>query len=136
MASNLTSGPLVYLTMKNGPIVTQVVGLCLMALALLLTFALPDVRKRNDEETDSGNRDTTSASFQLSVASIASTAGLIFRDLFWNNLLLGFLLASQLLTTIGGQEVAIRLQYVTRRYGWTWGEVSCTTGDTRQAHVH
>jgi hypothetical protein len=106
-----------------------------MGLALVLTFALPDVRKRNDEQTDSGNRNTTSADFQLSLGSIASNARLVFRELFWNNILLGFLLVSQLLTTIGGQEVGIRLQYVTKRYGWTWGEVGCTNKPAVHAFV-
>lgn len=125
MVANLSSGPLVYLAMKKGPIVTQCIGICLMSLAFVFTLALPDAQKGKREAVIASSRETTSASFRQMLSLITTNARQIFFELFWNNLQLGFLLASQLLTTIGGQEVSLRLQYVTKRYGWTWGEVSC-----------
>ena len=106
--------------MKVGPIFTQSISVGCLAVGSLLVLALPGdisapTKKKDDEDS------TPSPPYKPS--SIAKQASLIIQRLFRNNVQLGFLLFSLLFTMVGAYESAIRLQYSTDRYGYTWGEV-------------
>ena len=95
-----------------GPIFTQSISVGCLAVGSLLVLALPGdisapTKKKDDEDS------TPSPPYKPS--SIAKQASLIIQ--------LGFLLFSLLFTMVGAYESAIRLQYSTDRYGYTWGEV-------------
>lgn len=111
--------------MKVGPVFTQSIAVAALVGALLLVLALPgdiSTPHKKDEHRDGTEAEAEAEATQDS-SGILNHAAMVVKRLFRDNVQLGLLLFSLLFTMIGAHESIIRLQYSTKRYGYTWGEV-------------
>jgi hypothetical protein len=136
----LLSGPFAYALMSLNVWLQAIVGLICYALALLLSLCIPgrpnighhhlnspqeneaispvinDAGHDSQPKQATGLLDRFLADGQLLASAIV--------QLLWNNRPVALLLLTFLLTTLGRYAQEILLQYVTKRYGWTWSQAS------------
>ena len=133
IVASFAGAPAAYLAMKaGGPVLTQGLGVAGLALSFVFSLALPNIKisKKAKQEESAATESTmpeslsTSSRIRQHISDYAKQASHMFRTLFWNNIQVGMLLGSIVFVTLGVWETAIRLQYATKRYGWSWGEVS------------
>ncbi len=123
IAASFASGPIGYFAMKISPVFTMALGIGGLAIQLLLTLFLPNKLPGHTGSQDNDNdADTTDGALSHAMKTLKQVA-LMFRALFWEDLHVALLFCSIMLTTLGGWEAIIRLQYATKRYEWSWGEV-------------
>lgn len=111
---------------------TVYVGLSILFLAVLFAICLPETLKRTNPSDDyyyqysEGNLSTKTTNLTTRDLLPKIRASLLrcrefLRLLLRTNLLM--LLASILLTTFGRDAQTVLMQYVTVKFGWSWGEV-------------
>ncbi len=107
--------------MKRGPAFTQALGIILCAFAGILCLAFP--RDLIRERSQHGENATQLAQSIRHPLALLKKAALNTKKIFTENVQIGALLVGLVFTTIGMFEGPIRLQYATKRYGWSWSEV-------------
>ena len=109
--------------MARGPLFTQLVGLGIIAGLVPLSLAFPsDIGKtpsspKYDATDGDDSRETAPPS--LWKQGVAIIRDMLYRDWQLTLILIGFMF-----TVLGRYEVILRFQYATKRYGWSWGDVS------------
>ncbi|KAM7190719.1 Major facilitator superfamily domain containing protein [Naviculisporaceae sp. PSN 640] len=131
-AGAIIAPPATYYLMKVlGDWTTIYIGLSILVLATLFASCLPETLKTKNQDDHGPNPFENTSKLDLKPEQLISkiqTSLLRFRDflkLLHTNLLL--LLTSILLTTFGRDAQTVLLQYVTVKFGWSWGEAGLIT---------
>jgi hypothetical protein len=109
--------------MTRGPLFSQLVGLGIIAGLVPLSLAFPSeigktvLSPKNDATDGDDLRQTASPS--LWKQGVVIVRDMLYRDWQLTVILIGFMF-----TVLGRYEVILRFQYATKRYGWSWGDVS------------
>ncbi|KAJ6790060.1 hypothetical protein PWT90_03971 [Aphanocladium album] len=115
------SGPVTYfLVGRGGPAWAQIGGVTLIALMIVPGFALP----RKLSNTPLVTEEPEQVSIKARVADVARSTTSTLRLIFVHNLQLTLLLGGIIFTTLGAYEATFRLQYATKRFGWSWADAS------------
>ncbi|OAA40485.1 Major facilitator superfamily transporter [Beauveria brongniartii RCEF 3172] len=122
------TGPAVYFIMsRGGPVAAQGVGVLLVGLMMIPGFAMP--RKLPNTPlvatspcSSSTTTTTTITTLKARAVDVLSSAASTLRLVFGHSLPLTLLLGGVVFTTLGAYETTFRLQYATKRFGWTWAE--------------
>jgi hypothetical protein len=125
LAGQLIAAPLTYIAMSYSDWFAVFVGFVGLAASTLATLVAPDTHGMSS--TDSEVQDTFSELPQIGLrARAASTlqhAAVAVRSVFWDSKQLGLLLSTYLFTSLSKNMPVILMQYVTKRFQWTWAEV-------------
>ncbi|KAM3441646.1 hypothetical protein MY4824_001424 [Beauveria thailandica] len=122
------TGPAVYFIMsRGGPVAAQGVGVLLLGLMMIPGFAMPRKLPNTPLVTtspfsSSTTTTTTIATIKARAVDVLASAASTLRLVFGYNLPLTLLLGGVVFTTLGAYETTFRLQYATKRFGWTWAE--------------
>ncbi|KAM3563917.1 hypothetical protein MY1884_001038 [Beauveria asiatica] len=120
------TGPAVYFIMsRGGPVAAQGVGVLLLGLMMIPGFAMPRKLPNTPLVTTSpfsSSTTTTIATIKARAVDVLASAASTLRLVFGHNLPLTLLLGGVVFTTLGAYETTFRLQYATKRFGWTWAE--------------
>ncbi|EGX95999.1 Major facilitator superfamily transporter [Cordyceps militaris CM01] len=128
------TGPAVYFIMSRaGPVGAQTVGVLLIALMTIPGFAMP--RKLRNTPFVTSPSFPESASFTSRVVDVFTTTTSTLRLVFGHNLPLTLLLGGVVFTTLGAYETTFRLQYATKRFGWTWAEAGLLSSVVSAANL-
>ncbi|KGQ08184.1 hypothetical protein BBAD15_g6490 [Beauveria bassiana D1-5] len=118
------TGPAVYFIMsRGGPVAAQGVGVLLLGLMMIPGFAMP--RKLPNTPlvaSPSSSSSSTSTSIKARAVDVLANTASTLRLVFGHSLPLTLLLSGVVFTTLGAYETTFRLQYATKRFGWTWAE--------------
>ncbi|OAA54664.1 Major facilitator superfamily transporter [Cordyceps fumosorosea ARSEF 2679] len=133
------TGPVVYFVMsRGGPVAAQTVGVALLGLMAIPGFAMPR-RLRNTPAPSSSSSSSSSSpptSIRARVADVVASAATTLRLVFLGpDLLLTLLLGSVVFTTLGAYETTFRLQYATKRFGWTWAQAGLLSSVASAANL-
>lgn len=113
-------GPLGYFLMSRlGPVWTQSIGVGMIAMMIVLGFAMP-----HNTPPSVAKSEAEQVSIIARVTGVVKSTALALRHVFGRNLQLTFLLGGMAFTTLGAYERTFRLQYATKRFGWTWAQAS------------
>jgi hypothetical protein len=123
----LIASPTVYFLMRINPWLPILLGLGGIIFSLSVSLFLPDTRDRgNPRDVYESNSEEVTPPMELFVqwrTEAKALTSMGFLNCVWGQgqtmLLLTFLL-----TTLGRYAQEILLQYVTKRYGWSWSQVS------------
>lgn len=109
-------------------------GFGIICFSFLAVLAMPETRgneiaAENTQDTD-GDAEAPVAGGFLTLHWLRSRLSAAFQELatsarilFWNNKSLGLLLGSFVFTTLGRYASTILMQYVAKRFGWSWSQV-------------
>lgn len=115
------TGPVTYFVMSRaGPVWVQFTGAALIGLMAIPGFLLPHKLPNTPAVADS---DTIRFNVRERVTEVFNTTVATLRRVFGHNLQLSLLLSGVMFTTLGTYETTFRLQYATKRFGWTWAQV-------------
>ncbi|KAJ3494687.1 hypothetical protein NLG97_g3923 [Lecanicillium saksenae] len=115
------TGPVGYfLVSRGGPVWAQVAGVAIIASMIIPGFALP----RKLSNTPLVAEESEHLSIKARVTDLVNTTTSTLRLIFVHNLRLTLLLIGVMFTTLGAYEVTFRLQYATKRFGWTWAKAN------------
>lgn len=117
-------------------------GSVLLCLTLPIAMFLPETRsaavvKQAEAARKAGADDVAAAGHSWwdarpALVSMWQQMAMINRVLFVENPRVGLLLSSTVFFTVGKSVVMIMLQYVSKRFGWSWAKVS--SGTCRKMH--
>ncbi|KAJ3498540.1 hypothetical protein NLG97_g1033 [Lecanicillium saksenae] len=117
----LLGGFVVYWAMNIGPVFTQSLGCIGFAVETLFAFTLPRGLATGEPVKQTDSEASAWEAIRHGFSGIKDGVG-GFGRLFSRNRQLGLLLFSLIISTIGLRQSGIRQQYVTHRYGWSWGK--------------
>jgi hypothetical protein len=125
IGSQLLASPLVYLLLNINTWLPMYCGLGCLWLAAILAMFLPRIFAESQYQTHSDTSLPTKIESQGQTAreqlmAIGTTAMWFARG----NILVTVLLLTYLVTTLGRLAQDILLQYITKRYGWSWAQAS------------
>lgn len=132
MIAGMLANPLAYIIMKASPWLSIYLGLLILALCIILCFALPETRKErpltevtSDHSEQQGNHvGVLHNSLEQARAGVRQLGNFLLR--LAREERQGFtLLLSLLLTTFGKDAGLMLMQYITVKFHWEWSEVSC-----------
>lgn len=135
-ACSLVASPLTYFMMNEmGAWFTLIFGFALMTLAIPIAAFVPETRPaavvRRAETAckiaETNSRIDNHSPRWISRSYVRSTwqhLSLINRTLFAGNPTVGLLISSTIFITVGKSVVIMLLQYVAKRFGWSWSKVS------------
>lgn len=122
MSIAFLTGPAVYFIMSRaGPVGAQVTGVALLALMAIPGFAMPRKLRNTPLVADSPVA-AQQLSLKTRVADVFRSVAATLRLVFGHSLPLTLLLGGVVFTQLGAYEITFRLQYATKRFGWTWAE--------------
>ncbi|KAM3507962.1 hypothetical protein MY10362_001465 [Beauveria mimosiformis] len=120
------TGPAVYFIMsRGGPVAAQGVGVLLLGLMMIPGFAMPRKLPNTPLVTtspSSSSTTTTITTIKARAVDVLASAASTLRLVFGHSLPLTLLLGGVVFTTLGAYVTTFRLQYATKRFGWTWAE--------------
>ncbi|KAJ6781210.1 hypothetical protein PWT90_10566 [Aphanocladium album] len=119
----MIGGFIVYWAMSIGPVFAQTLGCIGFAAETLLAFTLPRGLATGEPVQPADSEASGWEAIRHGFSGIKDGV-MGFGKLFSRNRQLGLLLFSLIISTIGARQSAIRQQYVTHRYGWSWGKAS------------
>ncbi|KAJ3487537.1 hypothetical protein NLG97_g6395 [Lecanicillium saksenae] len=130
---SLVASPLTYLAIHLGGTWFAVyLGFTLVALSIPLSALLPETRcaaavrraqvYQAAERESTANKDSSSWALRPILHSARQKLALIKHTVFASNPTVGILILSTLFFTLGKSVFMMLLQYVTKRFGWTWAE--------------
>jgi hypothetical protein len=106
------------------------IGFGCVVASVLATFVTPETSgMRPPDGTDEGqppDDDVLSpapAGLWAHAVNTLKQQAISFRSLFWDNKHVGLLLSTFLFTSIGKSIPLILMQYITKRFHWSWAEV-------------
>lgn len=129
LLGELIAGPTAFFLMQISDWLSVAVGWGCVTVALIVSLLLPDTlnhRESSQQDADETSGATTKGStgfmarLRLEVESLAS----LELHSVWGKGQSFLLLLTFLLTSLGRYAQEILLQYVTKRYGWEWSQVS------------
>jgi hypothetical protein len=144
-AGQLLSSPIVYVTMKQDVWLPVYLGFGLFGLATVLSIIIPSKApepkwqsQTTDTSDDDLDRDAGGVTASDGAAKPGRGLGVWARDLVmqigtalhwaaYDNRPIGLMLLSLLITMTAKYAAALELQYITKRYNWSWEEVSTNT---------
>lgn len=110
---------------RAGPIGAQVTGVAILALMMIPSFSMPRKLRNTPlvvEDAASSGEARPPLSIRAGVADVFRSAATTLRLAFGHSLPLTLLLCGVVFTQLGAYETTFRLQYATKRFGWTWAE--------------
>lgn len=116
------ASPLVYLLMERSLWLPIYLGLGCLVVATIGPVFLPETLSRRPRSQAPESRQPP-VSWLKAVRQETKKLGEAMRWLTWGNWKVAVLLCTFLLTTLGRFAQEILLQYVTRRYQWSWSKV-------------
>ncbi|OAA72852.1 Major facilitator superfamily transporter [Akanthomyces lecanii RCEF 1005] len=129
------TGPAVYFIMSRaGPVGAQVTGVVLIGLMTIPGFAMPR-KLRNTPLVADAPPSAQQSSVMARVADVFRSAAATLRLVFGHNLPLTLLLGGVVFTQLGAYEITFRLQYATKRFGWTWAEAGLLSSVAAAANL-
>ncbi|KAJ5667403.1 MFS transporter [Penicillium longicatenatum] len=131
LVGKLVGSPLTYAAMSHGNWFAVYIGMGFLSAATLATFSLPSTDSirpmQSSDEDNSSDPDKSSPDLHKDFFdSVKKTIALI-RIMFWENKQLGLLLSTFLFTSLGKSVPTILMQYMTKRFQWTWAEMFVVT---------
>ncbi|XWW96069.1 hypothetical protein V2A60_004039 [Cordyceps javanica] len=138
------TGPAVYFIMNRaGPVGTQAVGVLLIALMTIPGFAMPRKLRNTPLVAAAGGLGAPGAGgaggffslLRVRAAEVAASAAAALRLMFGHNLQLTLLLGGVVFTSLGAYETTFRLQYATKRFGWSWARAGLLSSVVAAANL-
>lgn len=136
MIADLVSKPITYLAMQKSIWFSIYLGysflvICLVSVAVLPSILMklgkfePTTQEQEPEHVEEYSLKTSPlAALRQHVSSGVGQIADSFRFLFWDNKKLGLVLLSIMFTTLGKGAGLLLLQYITKRFGWDWSQVT------------
>ncbi|OAA38902.1 Major facilitator superfamily domain, general substrate transporter [Metarhizium rileyi] len=122
LGSQLIASPLVYLLIRVDTWLPMYCGLACLWLATAVVFSVPRMLVKNHRRVKGREPDklrvTTARTTRQRLVDIGKAAVWFARG----NILVTVLLLTFLVTSLGRLAQEILLQYITKRYGWSWSE--------------
>ncbi|KAB5551178.1 putative MFS transporter [Coniochaeta sp. 2T2.1] len=123
VGGELIASPLVYFLMEVDIWLCIYIGLSCLVLGTGLTFLLPETLPRQ-QLSRPPPEDTASPPWHDTVRSELANLGQAVSWVLWRDWRVALLLCTLFVTTLGRFAHEILLQYVTKRYGWSWAQAS------------
>ncbi|KAK1564011.1 major facilitator superfamily domain-containing protein [Colletotrichum navitas] len=121
VGGELIASPLVYFLMKIDAWLPIYTGLGCLVLGTVVSLMLPETLSR--EPRYRPTETTQSLPWHHPIRSELEKLGKALLWMLWRSSRVLLLLFTFLLTTLGRFAQEILLQYVTKRYGWSWSQV-------------
>ena len=111
--------------MSGGNWFAVFVGFGGIAASTLATVVAPDTHGMSSMDSEDGDTPSESPQIGLRVRAVSTLqqAAVAVRSVFWDSKQLGLLLSTYLFTSLSKNTPVILMQYVTKRFQWTWAEV-------------
>ncbi|TDZ21047.1 Efflux pump ustT [Colletotrichum orbiculare MAFF 240422] len=122
VGGELLASPLVYFLMGLDVWLSIYVGLGCLVLSIVVSLMLPETLPK--KQTNGPSEDTQSLPWYDVARSELARLGQAVLWVVWREWRVLLLLFTFLLTTLGRFAQEILLQYVTKRYGWSWSQAS------------
>jgi hypothetical protein len=134
MLGAIVGGPITYWMIQQGLWLSISLGLVIILLCTILTFCIPESLPRSKEACDNvankGHLEWEHVTGH--VKSGAKRFGDFINQLVRKEKQVGFLLLSLLFTTFGRNSQIVLMQYIRRRYEWSFDKVMPYPTDARQ----
>lgn len=133
LGTELLSKPVIYFTMERGVWFSMYIGYFFTAISLISLCIFPDILTRlihfeiaseldelpEEPVVKAGAWDSIRQNVHSGINDIAES----FHFLFWQNKILGLVLVSIMFGTLGRAASILLLQYISKRFGWSWSQV-------------
>ncbi|WQF90194.1 Putative major facilitator superfamily, MFS transporter superfamily [Colletotrichum destructivum] len=126
VGGELLASPLVYFLMGKDAWLSIYTGLGCLVLGTLVSLMLPETHPRGPGHCSAET--TQSLPWYYPIRSELVKLGKAVLWMMWRDYYVLVLLFTFLLTTLGRFAQEILLQYVTKRYGWSWSQVRESPG--------
>lgn len=127
LVGKLVGSPLTYAAMSRGNWFAVYTGMGFSTGATLATFFLPstdNIKPVESRDADcSPVGDGSLPHLKTDYFDGVKKAAALIQTMFWENKQLGMLLSTFLFTSLGKSVPIILMQYMTKRFQWTWAEV-------------
>lgn len=124
IVGGLIGRPLTYYALKNGGLFTVYCGIGMIVFTLLLAFIFPETRPKNlSKPAEASTPPNPTGLFAHATSELTKTLT-ILRKLCWDDKTTGTLLLGSFFSDLGTFIVRIiLLQYISKRFDYTWAEV-------------
>lgn len=128
----MIGGPIAYPLMQISQWYAAYAGLFAMMLTLAATLCIPETlhfKRAPTPEHDGASPETSSTikTTYNSTLKLWQNTSRVMKSLVFGDKRLGLLLISLMFTTIGTYSQYMLLQYISKRYGLSWAEVSLSS---------
>jgi hypothetical protein len=132
LVGQLIASPLTFAAMSGSNWLAVFIGLGLLAGSMLALLATPEtyhmrpVEQTHEDASASDAAASAQPSWVVQMGRTMKQLAVSIRSLFWDDKRAGLLLLTFLFTSIGKNIPQILMQYITKRFHWTWAEVRRT----------
>lgn len=126
LGAMVLSSPLAYVTMRRGAVFTYTCGLFGVVLIMLVALTLPETHRllsSDQDEQAPAAAEVSLPNVKARVFSSLQSAWQSLKSLVAENTRLRLPLAVTALTTLGNYHASTMMQFITKRFGVSWGEV-------------
>lgn len=135
----MIGGPIAYPLMQISQWYTAYAGLFAMVLTLAATLCIPETlhfkgAPATEHAEQSPETSTTIETTYNHTLKLWQNTSRVMKSLVFEDKRLGLILISLMFTTIGTYSQYMLLQYISKRYGLSWAEVSLSSYKTQPAN--